>query len=72
MDWPIPHWRQVGDNQNQKAMGKLGPRDGILYQIVSRLPVANQGFLGFQTVDSHQEGCSQRSAPKRRHAAHLR
>ena len=52
--------------------GNLGPRDGILYQTVSRLPVANQVFLGSWTVDIHQEGHSQRSAPQRRHMAHLR
>ena len=33
--------RQVGRSQSQKARGKLGPRDGILYQTASRLPVAN-------------------------------
>ena len=72
MDWPIPHQRQVGDSQNQKARGKHGHRDGILYQTVSRFPVANQDFLGSWTVDIHQESCSQRSAPRRRHTAHLR
>ena len=64
--------RQAGDSQSWKARGKLGPRDGILYQTVSRLPVANQVFLGSWTVDIHQEGRSQRSAPQRRHTAHLR
>ena len=48
------------------------PRDSILYQTASRLPVANRVFLGSWTVDIHQEGHSQRSAPKRRHTAHLR
>ena len=38
--------RQVGDSQSWKARGNLGPRDGILHQTVSRLPVANQVFLG--------------------------
>ena len=36
--------RQAGDSQ--KARGNLGPRDSILHQTVSRLPVANQVFLG--------------------------
>ena len=63
---------QAGDRQSQKARGKLGPRDAILYQTASRLPVANRVFLGSWTVDIHQEGHSQRSAPKRRHTAHLR
>ena len=38
--------RQAGDSQSQKARGKLGPRDAILYQTASRLTVANQVFLG--------------------------
>ena len=53
-------------------MGNLGPRDGILYQTVSRLPVANQDFLGFWMVDTRREGHSQRSVPQKRHTAHLR
>ena len=63
---------QASDSQSWKARGKLSPRDSIPYQTVSRLPVANQVFLGFWMVDIHQEGCSQRSAPQRRHTAHLR
>ena len=58
-------------SQSQKARGNLDPRDGIFHQIVSRLKVAIQVFLGFWMVDIHQEGCSQRSAPQRRHTAHL-
>ena len=57
--------RQEGDTQSQKARGKLGPR-------ASKLPVAHQVFLGSWTVDIHQEGPSQRSAPQRRHRAPLR
>ena len=75
MDWPIPPpeaERQAGDSQSQKARGNLSPRDSILHQTVSRLPVANQVFLGSWMVDICQEGCSQRSAPQRRHMAHLR
>ena len=57
-------------------MDKLGqqrtPRDGILYQTVSRLPVANQVFLGSWTVDIHPESHSQRSAPQKRHMSHLK
>ena len=66
---PTPGRRQRG---SQKARGNLGPRDCILHQTVSRLPVANQVFLGSWMVDSCQEGRSLRSAPKRRHTAHLR
>ena len=66
------HGRQAGDSQSQKARGNLGLRDGILYQTVSRLSVANQVFLGSWMVDICQEGHSQRSAPQRIHMAHLR
>ena len=69
---PLEVGRQVGDSQSQRERGKLGPRDSILYQTASRFPVANQIFLGSWTVDICQEGCSQRSAPQRRHTAHLR
>ena len=75
MDWPIPPpeaERQAGDSQSQKARGNLSPRDSILHQTVSRLPVANQVFLGSWMVDICQEGCSQRSTLQRRHTAHLR
>ena len=34
--------------------------------------IANQGFLGFWMVNIPQEGHSQRSAPQKRHTAHLR
>ena len=34
--------------------------------------IANQDFLGFWMVDLSQKGCSQRSAPQKRHTAHLR
>ena len=52
-------------------MGNLGPKDGILYQTASQLPVVKV-FLGSWTVDICQEGHNQRSAPQRRHTAHLR
>ena len=70
---PLPEAEgQVRDSQSWKARGSLSPRDGILHQIVSRLPVANQVFLGSWMVDICQEGCTQRSAPQRRHTALLR
>ena len=75
MDWPIPNQRQGsrwGRAGARRQGGKLGPREGILYQTVSRLPVANQVFLGSWKVDICQEGHSQRSAPQGRHTAHLR
>ena len=64
--------RQVGDIHSQKARGNLGTRNSILHQPASRLPVANQDFLRSWMVDILQEGHSQRSAPQRRHMAHLR
>ena len=64
--------REAGGQQPELERGHLGPRDGILYQIVSRLPVANQVFLGSWMVDIRQEGRSQRSALQRRYMAHLR
>ena len=62
MDWPIPYQRQRGRRQQpEAARGYLGPRDIILYQNDSRVPVANQVFLGSWTADICQEGRSQRS-----------
>ena len=78
MDQPLPPIprpeaeRQAGSSQSWKARGNIGPRDGILHQTVSRFPVTNQVFLGSQIVDICQEGRCQRSAPQRRHTAHLR
>ena len=72
MDWSVPlpeAGRQAGASQSWKERGKLGP---IPYQTASRLAVTNQVFLGSWTVDIHQEGRSQRSAPQKRHTAHLR
>ena len=68
---PLEAERQAGDSQRWKARGNFGPRDGILHQTGSRLPVANHVFLGYWTVDICQEGCNLRSAPERRHTAHL-
>ena len=67
-----PAGRQAGNSQSQKARGKLGPRDSIPCQTASRLPVANHVFLGSWMVDIPWEGHSQRSAPQKRHTAHLR
>ena len=51
--------------------GQLQPQRGIIYQTASRLH-CNQDFLGFRMVDIRQDGFSQRSAPQKRHTAHLR
>ena len=72
---PSPHWRQRGRWGTARARrqgGNLGARDYILYQTVIRLPIASQVFLGFWMVGICQESHSQRSAPQKRHMAHLR
>jgi len=63
--------REAGEQPPEPERGKLSPRDGIPYRTASRLPVANQVFLGSWMVDIRQEGHSQRSALQRRHMAHL-
>ena len=73
MDQPIPHLRKGSRRGAARAgEGQFRPQRGILYQTASRLPVANQDFLGFWMVDISWEGHSQRSAPQKRHTAHLR
>ena len=65
--------REAGGQQPEPEANKQsGPRDSILYETVSSLPVANQVFLGSWTFDTHQEGRSQRSSLQRRHRARLR
>ena len=59
--------REAGRRHPEPERGNLSPRDSILYQTASRLPVANQDFLGFWAVDICQEGHSQRSAPQETH-----
>ena len=54
---------QAGSIESQK--GANSPRDGILHQTVSWLPVANQAFRGSWTDDILWEGYSQRSAPEK-------
>ena len=74
---PPPNQRQRGRHatartRRQGAAAISTPETGILHQTVSRLPVASHVFLGSWTVDIHQKGCSLRSAPQKRHTAHLR
>ena len=64
--------REAGGWQPEPERGKLSPREGIPYQTANTFPVVNRAFLGSWTVDILHEGCSQRSAPLRRHTAHLR
>ena len=78
MDQPLPlipppeAEGQAGGSQNWMARGNLHPRDGILHQTVSRFSVTNQVFLGPWTVYIRRESHSHKSAPQRRHTAHLR
>ena len=71
MDQPIPLWRQAGTGQPELERGKLGPREASSTKLQAG-SIANQDFLGFWTVDICWEGHSQRSAPQKRHLAHLR
>ena len=69
---PLARGREAGGQHPEPERGKISPKDSILYQTAIRLPVAYQVFLGSWMVDIYQEGCSQRSAPQKRHIAHLR
>ena len=51
--------------------GNHGPREASSTKLKAGF-AANQDFLGFGTCDICQEGQSQRSAPQKRHMAHLR
>ena len=65
--------REAGRCQPEPAgKGQTWPQDNIPYQTATSVSVANQVFLGSWTLDIHQEGCSQRSAPQKRYTAHLR
>ena len=72
-----PSWRLRGRKatpraRRQEAAAISASKTGILHQTVSKLPVANQIFLGFWTVDIYWEGHSQRSAAQKRQTAHLK
>ena len=51
--------------------GNRGPREASYTKLQADF-FANQDFLGFWMVEIWQEGHSQRSAPQKRHTAHLR
>ena len=64
----------AGDRQARAARaegGNCGPREASCSKLQADF-IANQDFLGFWIVDIRQEGRSQRSAPQKRHMAHLR
>ena len=72
---PRPRQRQRGRWRTARAVrqGAISdPETSILHQTVRRIAVANHVFLGFWRADICQEGHSLRSAPQRRHIAHLR
>ena len=63
----------AGDRQARAARaegGNCGPREASCSKLQADF-IANQDFLGFWIVDIRQEGRSQRSAPQKRHMAHL-
>ena len=51
--------------------GNHSPREAFSTKLQADF-IANQDFLGFWKVDIRWEGRSQRSAPQKRHKAHLR
>ena len=57
--------------QPEPEGGNHGPREASSTKLQASF-IANQDFLGFWVVDIRREGCSQRSAPQKRHKAHLR
>ena len=62
--------RQVDNSQSRKRA--ISAPEMASSTKLSRLLVANQVFLGSWTVDIRQKGINQRSAPQKRHRAHLR
>ena len=74
VDWAIPHWRQRGRQTTARArsIGAILAPEMASSTKLSRLPVANPVCLGSWMVDICQERHSPRSAPQRRHTAHLR
>ena len=68
----LPGGREAGEQHPAEGKGCCNlHRDHIFHQTVSRLPVVNLVFLGSCMVDICQECHSLRSAPQRRHTAHL-
>ena len=57
--------------QPEPEGGNCGPREAPSTKPQAGF-IANQDLLGFWTVDIRREGCSQRSAPRKGHTAHLR
>ena len=66
---PPPETGRQG--QPESEGGNSGPREASSPKLPAGF-VANQDCLGFWMADICREGCSQRSAPQKRHLAHLR
>ena len=66
---PQPEIGRLG--QPEPEGGNCGPREASYTKLQAGF-VANQDYLGFWRVNIYREGCSQRSAPQKRHPAHLR
>ena len=65
---PLETGRQ---GQPEPEGGNCCPREASYTKLQADF-IANQDFSGFLMVDIHREGHSQRSAPQKRHTAHLR
>ena len=61
----------MGVGQPEPERGNCNIREASSTKLKAGF-IANQDFLGFWKVDIHQEGRRQRSAPQKRHRAHLR
>ena len=61
----------MGVGQPEPERGNCNIREASSTKLKAGF-IANQDFLGFWMVDIHREGHSQRSAPQKRHTAHLR
>ena len=66
---PPPETGRQG--QPEPEGGDHSPREASSTKLQAGF-IANQDFLGFWMVDIRREGRSQRSAPQKRHKAHLR
>ena len=69
---PSPHLRGREARAGRQGAAVISVPEMASSTKLSRLPVANYIFLRSWIIDIHQEGHSLRSAPQRRHTAHLR
>ena len=69
---PSPHLRGREARAGRQGAAVISVPEMASSTKLSRLPVANYIFLRSWIIDIRQEGHSLRSAPQRRHTAHLR